>query len=776
MHSLCTGSHYNSAGKFFVEAAALARTRLMREDPLTKQCYLLWGQNCEASGAFERATKCYLAADEPSRAVHALMRKAQGDMVALESVCEIAMLVKESSAMALAQQLGLRYQSVGEWDKARAVYSKFPDLNSLVYLVLVEQGVCQHLRLGKDQSADPDQPPSENFSMPLVNLVLQSWIFAGLGLSASSCSEALRTLSVLDQSCVTSYQRASRVRAQVSLRLTKSCLMGLAGSDVQHSMQLLAECAEVLYREQMYGTLLRFCRLVTFYRLEFLRTQDHSLHLFGFSLFTLLLSTWAEYPACPNTPQLEVSLDCELFVSLYDSLLSAPHAQVIAATMGIDELDQHKKALEKQLDDLKRELQRRMRLNRALKTKQQRQRRKVTHRAFPATIPTSSRTTAVITGDKPVINPLTTHTADDTIIELESVLAVDRNSTKCSVEGPETSVVVEGQWMKSGLEDSLPVANGEEGEQIPEIESGDSDERSDESDDEHGAAGDEEEKVADVLEEGDSGGGRLDIDHAKQTVKVKCRLLQEEINQADHRREDLLERLKQIQSTRLPTPYPNPFLSGCLLLSLLDRLKSNLEATFEAVEESCESTGNASTDLSLSTVSLEQTEPLERQEVTAAGESATSVTSPATAATAINSTSPAEPDSKSSLPIEKKEELLSTYTHLQEKCWMWCHSQSAGSKSLHQAFAARQLPAAMQHVLDMDGLTLARLEVSPSLYARAPICRLQTTFDLPSATACFALVLEIYQHADSRVYALKAEQKYTDGHTHFYRVFWPVNR
>lgn len=102
----------------FAEAAALARSRLPRGDPLVASVYSQWAHHCERAGDCVRAAQCFLAAGAPQLATHALLqplpRWATGahatasvphaplsvrELECLEAATELSMAACESEAL-----------------------------------------------------------------------------------------------------------------------------------------------------------------------------------------------------------------------------------------------------------------------------------------------------------------------------------------------------------------------------------------------------------------------------------------------------------------------------------------------------------------------------------------------------------------------------------------------------------------------------------------------------------------------------------------------------
>jgi len=101
-------------------------------------------------------------------------------------------------------------------------------------------------------------------TIPLVNLVLQSWMLAGCLPNSDEARGVCDSLSGIDQRYLASEKQIPRVRALVAIKVSQYCLLGLC--DPSPSTQLLAECADLLYQNQLYPSLERFSILVSFPR------------------------------------------------------------------------------------------------------------------------------------------------------------------------------------------------------------------------------------------------------------------------------------------------------------------------------------------------------------------------------------------------------------------------------------------------------------------------------------------------------------------------------
>lgn len=119
----------------------------------------------------------------------------------------------------------------------------------------------------------------EKSLIPLVNLVLQSWMLAGCLPTSEEAKGMCDTLSGIDQRYLVGEKQIPRVRALVAIKVSQFSLLGLCG-DPSPSTQLLAECADLLYQNQLYPALERFSVLVSFPRF-----------LFGLFLSSLLLGS-----------------------------------------------------------------------------------------------------------------------------------------------------------------------------------------------------------------------------------------------------------------------------------------------------------------------------------------------------------------------------------------------------------------------------------------------------------------------------------------------------
>ncbi|XP_069055725.1 gem-associated protein 5 isoform X1 [Pleurodeles waltl] len=76
------------------EAIAIAKARLLPEDPILKDLYTSWAAVLEKDGHYSMAAKCYLGADSPYDAAKVLAKK--GDLASLKTASELALIVGEN--------------------------------------------------------------------------------------------------------------------------------------------------------------------------------------------------------------------------------------------------------------------------------------------------------------------------------------------------------------------------------------------------------------------------------------------------------------------------------------------------------------------------------------------------------------------------------------------------------------------------------------------------------------------------------------------------------
>lgn len=89
--------------QLYREAIALAKARLLPEDPVMKSLYTTWAAILERDGHYSNAAKCYLAADSTYDAAKVIAKK--GDVMSLKTAAELALIVGEN---ALSNSLALR--------------------------------------------------------------------------------------------------------------------------------------------------------------------------------------------------------------------------------------------------------------------------------------------------------------------------------------------------------------------------------------------------------------------------------------------------------------------------------------------------------------------------------------------------------------------------------------------------------------------------------------------------------------------------------------------
>lgn len=325
----------------FPEALALAKARLLPEDQLVSRCYLLWGQHAESQGQSDLAAKCFLGAGQGSRAILTLFRSGGAAQ-------ELASTINDPSALGLARQKGEQHQVSEEWSQAQELYGQFQELRPMLLFCHAEETVAKYLHMG--------QVREEKSSIPLVNLVLQSWMLAGCLPTNDEAKTMCDALAGIDQRYLSGEKQIPRVRALVAIRVSQFCLLGLC-KDPSSSTQLLAESADLLYQNQLYTALERFGILVSFPRLPDLLTQGH-LPLYFFGIWTVLLLQWAGRE-CSVTVEPEQMM----------KLLSPVQARLSVCLFQARLLEEEQKSIHQQLQGLHLSLKDQLRVNKAIKTK-----------------------------------------------------------------------------------------------------------------------------------------------------------------------------------------------------------------------------------------------------------------------------------------------------------------------------------------------------------------------------------------------------------------------
>jgi hypothetical protein len=531
----------------FAEAVALARCRLLDEDPLVTHCYLVWARACEAKQQVEMAANCYLAARKPALAVHALTRTLAHDATlepgALVAACAVAAVTRDPSATRLHQQLGLLRQAQGDWEGAVEAYAAYPELVPLQMFCRSEEVLARELRLGKSQG-DPDEPKPES-SIPLVNLVLQSWMMHGLPIDTDGAATALSALSQLNLAGFALGQRKSQVRTVVALGMARSCLLGLsseAGCNSAASLQLLAECADCLARHQLYQPLRRFLRSVALFRLVELSEMPQARSLLGYGLHELLLNRWARHEPFPELERLTDSHWSMLHTKgdaalpaleqLVAVLLSSPHARSIVGQLRLAEIEAEERSLEHNAEELKHSLKGRLRVNKLLKQKQRRGRERDRRNGVAGSeAEKGGKVGAEVIGEE--------KEGDLEVEEEDGESVTDDDSTTTRSEGTEDAAARDGHFES------------------------------------------EEEQ-------------RLDVERAKREVRELQKDLDDRVLSLQNEREGLEGELDAIRALFISRPFPSPFLSACLLLSVAASSESVVSPGTEAASVPALTTGSVS--------------------------------------------------------------------------------------------------------------------------------------------------------------------------------------
>jgi tetratricopeptide (TPR) repeat protein len=127
---------YREAGMFH-EALTLAKLRLGDDDKIVTDLYVDYAASLEKKREFTTATKCYLAAGLPQKALQTLIRR--GDLDAFKQAYEISCLSAEGGDHSLAALCGCQCQALGEWDAASSYYLRHDELVAYVVFLSTEE-------------------------------------------------------------------------------------------------------------------------------------------------------------------------------------------------------------------------------------------------------------------------------------------------------------------------------------------------------------------------------------------------------------------------------------------------------------------------------------------------------------------------------------------------------------------------------------------------------------------------------------------------------------
>ena len=130
-------SAYREAGMFH-EALTLAKLRLGDDDAIVKELYVDYAASLEKKRDFTTATKCYLAAGLPQKAVQTLTRR--GDVSAYKQAYEISCMITSGGGdHSLAALCGCECQALGEWEAAASYYLRHDELKPYLVFLSAEE-------------------------------------------------------------------------------------------------------------------------------------------------------------------------------------------------------------------------------------------------------------------------------------------------------------------------------------------------------------------------------------------------------------------------------------------------------------------------------------------------------------------------------------------------------------------------------------------------------------------------------------------------------------
>uniref|UniRef100_A0A8C5M8N3 Gem nuclear organelle associated protein 5 n=1 Tax=Leptobrachium leishanense TaxID=445787 RepID=A0A8C5M8N3_9ANUR len=131
----------------FREAIAVAKSRLLPEDPVIREVYTAWAAVLEQDGHYSMAAKCYLGASSSYDAAKVLAKK--GDLLSLSTAAELALIAGEKDlAASFALRCAQEYVTSKNWVEAQQVLDQHHSLlgqrlvfctSELLYNILEEK-------------------------------------------------------------------------------------------------------------------------------------------------------------------------------------------------------------------------------------------------------------------------------------------------------------------------------------------------------------------------------------------------------------------------------------------------------------------------------------------------------------------------------------------------------------------------------------------------------------------------------------------------------------
>lgn len=127
------------------EAIAIAKARLLPEDPILKDLYTSWAAVLEKDGHYSMAAKCYLGAASPYDAAKVLAKK--GDLASLKAASELALIVGENDlSTSFSIRCAQEMLSVRNWVGAQEVLQQQEGLLGQRLVFCTSEVLYRHLK------------------------------------------------------------------------------------------------------------------------------------------------------------------------------------------------------------------------------------------------------------------------------------------------------------------------------------------------------------------------------------------------------------------------------------------------------------------------------------------------------------------------------------------------------------------------------------------------------------------------------------------------------
>ncbi|KAM8972948.1 gem-associated protein 5 isoform 2-T2 [Pelodytes ibericus] len=216
----------------FREAIAVAKSRLLPDDPVLRELYTAWAAVLEQDGHYSMAAKCYLGSSAPYDAAKVLAKK--GDLLSLSTAAELALIAGETDlAASFALRCAQELISTKNWVGAQQSLQQHPGLlgqrmvfctSELLYNLLEEKSPVDW----KTQSSPCFHEWGPHVTGgPLVTKLTELW-HTEFGLSTvDQYTDAYNQLSISEIPSTTANTNPKLLLLQLSHEVTLSSLCHL---------------------------------------------------------------------------------------------------------------------------------------------------------------------------------------------------------------------------------------------------------------------------------------------------------------------------------------------------------------------------------------------------------------------------------------------------------------------------------------------------------------------------------------------------------------------